>query len=445
MNQQEIDSLLLHTEVLAVFNEKYFEKVLNAEHINTEGMVNFPKAKATDGEELDINFFGWIATKNGVSWLIPNTDKEGNIIKIKDILPLVPTKHMEIGFQNKSYRLIKKYNVVKYKKENILGMKGLVNKLSANNHTNPQQRKLLIMSIISQIFYRAYFRFSSPPGFGKDSIIDTLNLLVGGCATIENPSVPKLEREASIRNLTGLNEVVGLTRNQWVDIGKFMLAACAYKPSITKRTRAFGGVGETINLRNYSISLFYNDIDCYPDKKVVYFDDLAEQGVKDRLPAMRLHGGFTYDFNKVNTINVEVFVDNHWEDLLSIIYTLSFFKNNLKGKVVYSYDLSKYPARWQRSLGVLLMVIQEYVDSQEEFDEWVALLKDSMLDYVAMIEYPNLLGALKKTLSKKEFGEYSKNLIKEYSTFSGRVKDINNKLVGEPEEKTKSKDVRGYW
>jgi hypothetical protein len=437
------NSLLLHTDTLSVFSEKYFEKVLGIEHIVSNGAVHFQKVKATDGEELEINFFGWVVEKDGVSWLIPSKLKDGTNVKVKDIFPLIPTNSDEVGFQNKAYRIVYDYQTVKFRSENRLGMKKLIDTLADTPHSNPKHRKLLIMAILSQVFNRAYFRFSSPPGFGKDSIVDTLGLLIGGCATIENPSVPKLEREASIRKLCGLNEVVGISRKQWVDIGKFMLAACAFKPSVTKRTRAFGGVGEVISLRDFSMSVFFNDNTEYVDDKVVFFDDLAEGGVRDRLPALRLYGNFTYDFNIINTVNLDKFVTDNWNDFLDIIYTITYYSEHL-GSVKYSYNLSKFPNRWQRSLGVLLMVVSEYCKDQKEFDEWLKVLDDSMLDYKAMVEYPNMLEVVKKKVSQKVFNECSEKLIKEH-TFINRIKILNNYLVEKPKEDVNNKDLRIKW
>lgn len=457
MNQQDY-SLLLHTDSISEFNEKYFEKVLNIEHIVSDGGVNFPKVKYTDGEEAQVNFFGWVVSKNGIYWLIPNTDKKGSPVNVKDIFPLEPTKWDEVGYQSKAYRLVDHYNVVKYKSDNVLGMRGLVDALSSIPHSNNKHRKLLVMAILSQVFNRSYYRFSSPPGFGKDSIVDTLGLLVGGCATIENPSVPKLEREASIRTLSGLNEVVGLSRNQWVDIGKFILAACAYKPSITKRTRAFGGVGETINLKQFSMSLFYNDINCYTDPKTVYFDTLAEEGIRDRLPALRVHGQFQYDFNLINDVDIPVFVKEHWQDFLDIIYTVTYFKGHNFGKIKYNYDLGTISQRWHRSLGNLLRVVAEYCTSQEEFDGWTSLLKASMVDYNHMLEFPKLLDQVELLIKGNDFDRLveskQRELQKEFDVFSETIKkdntfiEVNRKIVERltsKKEKVTSKNLKVAW
>lgn len=434
-----MNPLLMHSECLSEFNEQYFEKVINEEHITSDGSINFPKAKLTDGTEKEINFWGWEFTKNNTRWLVPNTLEDGTVVKLKDILPLIPSSWDTVGFQNKEYRLITEYDVVKFRSENRLGMRKLVDTINSIPHSNPKQRALLIMATLGQVFSRSYYRFSSPPSFGKDSIVDTMGLLIGGCATIENPSVPKLEREASMRTLTGLNEVVGLTRSQWTDIGKFMLAACAFKPSITKRTRAFGGVGETINLRGYSMSVFYNDIDCYNDKKIVYFDALAEEGIKDRLPSFRFHGHFTYDFNEINNIDVKEFVKEHMEDYKDLVYTITYYKDNFRGSVPYSYDISKFPQRWQRSIGILLKVLSLYVRDQEEFTEYFELLLACMYDYNCMVQYPKLYKALVDAKGEAFVNKMSDKLISD--KFSDKVKEINDSLTG----KEKVTEVSGYW
>lgn len=437
-------SLLLHTEVLSEFEEQYFAKVLDINNIVSDGVVNFPKVKATDGTDLEINFFGWVVNKGGVSYLIPNVDQDKNPVTVKDVFPLVPQQWEDVGYQSKAYRYVRSYSTVKYKSENRLGMRKLIDTLCNIPHSNPKHRKLLVMAIVSQVINRAYYRFSSPPGFGKDSIVDVLGLLVGRCATIENPSVPKLEREASVQTLCGLNEVVGLTRGQWTDIGKFMLAACAYKPKITKRTRAFGGVGEEINLRNFSMSLFYNDIDCYVDPKIVYFDSLAEGGILDRIPAFRLYGHFDYDFNSINSINVREYVKENWDTFLDIIYTLTYYKNNPISEIKYSYDLGKMPQRWKRSIGVLLRVVAEYCVSQQEFDAWVNVIKGSMLDYTAMIEYPKLLPSLKDKVGKKEFEDISVKL-KNMNTYSERISFIVKRLSFKEEVSTGNRSLKVNW
>jgi hypothetical protein len=191
------------------------------------------------------------------------------------------------------------------------------------------------------------------------------------------------------------------------------------------------------------MSVFFNDNTEYVDDKVVFFDDLAEGGVRDRLPALRLYGNFTYDFNIINTVNLEKFVSDNWNDFLDIIYTITYYSEHL-GSVKYNYDLSKFPNRWQRSLGVLLMVVSEYCKDQKEFDEWLKVLDDSMLDYKAMVEYPNMLEVVKKKVSQKVFNECSEKLIKEH-TFINRIKILNNYLVEKPKEDVNNKDLRIKW
>jgi hypothetical protein len=90
------------------------------------------------------------------------------------------------------------------------------------------------------------------------------------------------------------------------------------------------------------------------------------------------------------------------------------------------------------------MVVSEYCKDQKEFDEWLKVLDDSMLDYKAMVEYPNMLEVVKKKVSQKVFNECSEKLIKEH-TFINRIKILNNYLVEKPKEDVKNKDLRIKW
>lgn len=409
-------AMLLHNDCLAEFSHQRYKDVIDLGHLSDEGIVNYPKGRYTSGDEVEINFWGWVATRDGINWLIPLHSAEGSERVVKDILPLVPTKWDTVSFKNKSFRLITDYTSVSFRREKRMSMRDLVNRLSSIPHSNPKHRKLLLMAVLSQVCSRAYFRFSSPPSTGKDSTIDLFGALVGDCITLENPSIAKLELHAATKRVTGLNEVVGLSRSQWEDVGKFMLASCAFKSKISKRTLSHGVVGNEIDLRGYSISVFYNDIDCYPDKKVLYFDGLAEEGIRDRLPALRLFGGFEYDFNSVERIDVPSFVREHWDEYMNIIYTLLYFRDNFPS-CKYSYSFSSVPARWKRSLGVLQCVVSEYSESEAEFLSWMKVIESCIVDYRAMLEYPELL---EQARLKKGF-EVLEKFIKKENSFSGKI------------------------
>lgn len=425
--------LLLHNDSLAEFHNQMFSSVLNLNHLTDDGIVHYHKGRLTTGEEMEINFWGWVAIKDGINYLIPREDSEGNEHDINDILPIVPKKWDTVSFKNKSYRLIRSFTSVSFKKENRLGMRALVDALASTPHTNPSHRKLLVLAVLSQVCSRAYYRFSSKPGQGKDSAIDLFGALVGDCITLENPSIAKLERHAATMRVTGLNEVVGLTKSQWQDISKFMLAACAFKSKISKRTLAHGVVGEEIDLRNYSISVLYNDVNHYPGKNIIYFDDLAEKGILDRLPAMRLRGQFTYDFNKIEEVDVPEFVSQHMDAYKDLIYTILYYRDNPPLKK-YDYVFKSVSARWKRSLGVLQTFIGEYCESEKEFLDWMKVVEDAMLDYQAMLAYPSLLDACK---AKGKFKEHEQKFINDEDSYSNRVKLMSDFLSDKPTEPSK--------
>lgn len=431
MKQEEVEkySMMLHNDCLEEFNQQFYKGVITKEHLTGKGAINIKKVVMPNGTtDEDFNFWGWQLERGGDRWLLPNRDSKNNLIQLSDVLPLKPTKWDEVAAEGKVYKLIIRYNIIKPRAEKKIEFRQLVDILSCTPHENPKHKKLLTMIALSSIISRCYFRLSSPPGFGKDSIVDTMGYLVGSCSTIENPSKAKIEREASLARWTGLNEVVGLSPANWRDIGKFILAATAFKNSINKSTRAFGGVEETINLKHFSMTIFYNDNDCYRDSKVVYFDELAEDGILDRLPAIRFYGKYSYDFNKIHNIDVASFVTSNYELYKDIIYSITYYKESFDTHNPFKGRIKGVSQRWNRSLGILLRVISLYVESEAEYNAWLKVLEQCILDYKAMIVLPKMMSTISNNRSvMKKLNEKFISM----NTFTDKVSLVDRALRGE--------------
>jgi len=405
---------LLYYDNIAEFNTQYYKDLLTINNL-VPGKIEIKKMNLPDGQSDDeYNFRGWELRKADIRYLVSDT-LAGKQVQIKDLLPIQPAHPIELGSKGLVFSHVKKPITAKFKSEQSMTFRELVNILSSFEHTNEIHQKLNWLMAIASLLLRFNYRLSTPPGFGKDSTVDILGNLMGGCGTIESPTLAKVEERANVLKWLAVNEVIDIRGEEWRVIEQFLLASGAHKPSITKHSRAHGGVGEVIDISKLSLSLLYNDITEYP-KPEKYVDFVTKGAVLDRFPAMRFYGVLTEDFNKGTHTNNKQLVKTNLDKYKEIIYNLTYYKKNIQASM-HDYDTSKLikmPSRWKINIGRLLMVINVYSDTQDEFNSFINEINNSIEDYQAMLIYP-----------KRVLELYS--LMKVPSTVKERLKDLSLK------------------
>jgi len=434
---------LLHYDLIGEFRRQFYKDLLTINDV-VGSQIKLNKLEFPDGATKDdANFWGYILEKDGKKFLLSSVDSEGNELILKDVLPILPNKCLKVASKGFAYSWIQEPISMKFKEDKKMTFKQLVNKLSSMAHSNDKHQKLLWFMTLSQYIDRANFRFCSNPSFGKDSTVDIIGNLIGGCATIENPTIAKLEMMANSTKLLAVNEVVDVSKSDWRNIQQFLLAAGAHKNELTKHSRATAsGTSEFIDIRKFSISLMYNDISDYTNMER-YFDFVTKDAVKDRFPSFRLHGVFEEDFNNIKNINKKKYVKEHFEEYKDIIYTITYYTKNLL-KEIHRYDSSRLnkdiPKRWIINIGRLLRIIDVYCDTQEEFDYWIDIINNSMKDYSEMLKYNKFLNKLSSKLPQEEFHD-TVNKISTMATYIEKV--------GLMREKTSSQrkivDIKTIW
>jgi hypothetical protein len=244
--------------------------------------------------------------------------------------------------------------------------------------------------LLAQLLGKANFAVSTEAGFGKDSGVDTLGHLIGNCATIENPSVPKLEFLAKTIKILAFNEVVTTTAMKVDEINQFLLAVAAHKPTLTKRSRRSDDVSEYIDISKLSILLLYNDIDHYKFG-TPFFDEVAPAAVLDRFPRLRLTGRFTHVFENLATKDITEVVKANYDMLHNVVRSLYWYKQSYVSEY-HGYDTTKLidmPYRWQINTQVLFTIIDVLCDTQAEFDEYIHTFNGAVVDYTEQLQFPH--------------------------------------------------------
>lgn len=444
---------LLLYDCLSEFNRQFYKDVLRPEHIKG-GEIKIDKVSFEDGSDEDVfNFWGWELKKDGIRYLLSCRNKQNKEVKIKSVVPLIAKDVQKIAHKGVVYRYIRKPQSVKFKSLKQHKFKEFVDSLCLFSHSNPTHQKLDVFMALASMWDRAYFRKSTPPGFGKDSIVDILGNLIGDAATIENPTIAKLEERASVLKWLAVNEVIDITKANWRDIEQILLAMGAFKPSVTKRSRAHGGVGETIDISNFSLTLMYNDINNYPSPDK-YLDFVAKEAVLDRFVPLRLYGTLTEDFNVLSKINTASFVTKNIELYKNLIYSFTYYSENRRGATFDRGKLIKLSGRWGTNIGKLLNIIDFYCKTQEEFNEWLNIVNLAIIDYKQMLKYPSLYQHLVTKVEKhykdgKKFRiaiEEINKLLKGMDTFIHKNSFIKGyKIVEDKEKPVKDIEVSSFW
>jgi hypothetical protein len=429
-------SNLLHYDCINEFKRQYFKDILSFEHL-IQGEIKIDKVSFPDGgTDEAFNFWGYQLEKSGIKYLLPSKYADGTEIKLVELLPIIPKDLQKVAYRGNAYMLINRPVPARFKPEKVMSFKIFADSLNDLEHTNPEQRKLLMFIGLTSLMDRSNFRISSPPNFGKDSVVDTLGNLLGGCFTIENPTIAKLEYMTYAKWLA-VNEIVDIQKAEWRNIEQFLLSAGAHKPEITKHSRAIAnGTKEIMDISKFSLSLLYNDIDCYPEQDK-YVDLVTKRAVLDRFPALRLSGMLTEDFNKIKNIDVAKFVEEHFNDYKNLLYTFTYYKQNIN-KELKRYNASKLnqglPNRWLINIGRLLKTIDLYCDNQEEFDYWINIINECLQDYKDMLDYSVEFAKVRGRLATEDF-----KIIRSFSNFTDKLGYI--RLI-----KTGQKTVKGdFW
>ncbi|HEY9705240.1 MAG TPA: hypothetical protein V6C58_22570, partial [Allocoleopsis sp.] len=214
-------SILLNYECLSQFKRQFYEKVLSFDNLIPEE-IKIDKVSFPDGGTDDtFNFWGYELQKDGKKYLLPSKFPDGTELDIKNILPIIPQDVQKVASRGNVYYLINNPISVSFKSDKRLSFKELANILNDFEHTNPEHRLLLVFMGLSQVLDRSNYRISTPAGFGKDSVVDIFGNLLGNCATIENPTIAKLEFMTNMKWLA-VNEIVDIQKAEWRNIEQFL-------------------------------------------------------------------------------------------------------------------------------------------------------------------------------------------------------------------------------
>jgi len=394
-----MDWKLLHYRALQRFNEKFYEDILTKEHLTDEQkhFTKFTKVDTGETVEENVNFPCYQLEKDGTKYLFKsyypdNHPDDGKRVDILDVLPIKVTQTVPISRRDIMYERIVNYSPVRVQPEKEMEFDELVDTLACLKHTEPKDQKLYWMLALTSLIDRVYFRLSTTPGFGKDSAVKILELLTGrATSTNADTSRAKLEYLTQY-DFLALTEFADLSPEPWSNIEKFILDVGDGSPTIPKRTRSFNGVDEIIDIRDFSVILFYNDLKDYQDFDD-YFDNRAKSAVSDRLPGIRFAGNIDDErLEEAENEHLESVADQNMDEYKRLIRTIKWWEDNYEDEINrdWSADFGEYPPRWRINFKRVAKSINLYADDKQEYNEYIDLLKDRVEEYDKMLMYPHV-------------------------------------------------------
>jgi len=380
----------LHYSLVEEYKKQQYKGLLTSSNV-TSDKIHINKVTFPGGETNDnYDFWGYTLEKDKTKYLLSSIDDKGKEVMLKELLPIFPSPEDEEGLEDvahrgQAYRLINKPVPARISPERKMSFRQLVDTLSSSSHTNKRHQILNTIITLIQRIYRANVRICTPPGFGKDSMIVILDNIIGGCGSVTNPTVAKLEYMTYLNHLV-INEVSSIRKSEWDVIQQFLLDTGDFKPSTFKRSR---GVKEIIDLSKLSLSLFFNDISTYANTSK-FFDNKTDDNAKDRYLPLRLHGRYDESFEEITTVDVKAFIKDNfsfYKDIASsTFYYIEQLNNEQKRFVVP--DLTKYPERWRNNLAWILKGLNVYSDTEEEYIMWFGVVRNAIKDYDDMLKFP---------------------------------------------------------
>ena len=448
MNNKGKLNILLHYDAVGLFQEEFYKNLLTSANL-IDGETLFKALSDEDGNTIDgATIPGYPLLKDGVKYILKSKTldhktKEVRQIDLGNDLPLMVTGSKKIFSSGVGYSVIDSFSVAKFKPEKKMTFRELIDFIAFGIPKSNQTHATLftIMSIMS-VMDRVNFRLATPPGFGKDSMVEICGSLFGACTAIEDPTMAKLEY-LSHSHWLAINEVVGIAPGDWKKVSQYLLKAGALKTKVPKRSRAVKGVEETLDITKLSLALFYNDISEYIDEDE-YFDNVATGPIKDRFLPFRFYGHMTAKFDDVGKYDIRKVVIENMDTYRNLIVTFEYYKKNML-ECLNNYEVGdmNLKQRHTTAMNRILRGVDLYCKDQTEFDMYKQALLDARSDYEDMDGYPLIWGQAMKKIellsytvrdgeSESEYDRtkrFIKNSVDKINLFKNKKKFLNKFLA----------------
>jgi len=351
-----VDKNAFNYDSLQLFNDTVFADIMTVDTVSMD-----KKAMKID----DTKRYGYFMKKNKILYFIEDFDAEDE--SILDVFPIHITKKTETDYNKSVFYFVEDYDSVKIPEDKMMPFKDLIDTIAPFKHSNNDKWVLYKILVVVGWLDRINYRVVGERGFGKDSVINVVDDLIGQVANIYGATFAKLEY--SLTNILLIfNEMGNLKPDDKANLQQFLLAIGDFSNKYRKRSRATDDTFETYNLSKQSLGILYNPPMDYVEEGQEWFDTMFTKAVGNRFMPFYFDGyldeKFEVGFDKEKVVEEN---DGLYKDCIS---TLKFYKTNPVGKSPHDplddIVFTKKTRRFERSFSRICDYIAEYAEGNEE-------------------------------------------------------------------------------
>lgn len=366
----------MHNDSLQAFHEKLFGNVLSVENVVT---------KKKSVKVFDEKYYGYFLEKGNSTYFLQDFPEQDKCVL--DVLPIVVTKKYETDYNKNVFFFIQGFNSVKIPEIKAIPFKELVDSIANFNHTNPQHWLLYKIISITGWVDRINYRVIAGRGFGKDSVINNMNDLVGSVANIYGATFAKLEYSLKHKLLV-FNEMGNLKADDKYNTQQFLLAIGAMFNKYIKKSRATEDTKEEYDISKQSLGILYNPPQYYLERGQEFFDTMFTRAVLSRFIPFYLDGRLNERFDA--EFDVNTVVEQNMELYKHIISTLRYYRTTpivTKFRLPDDINFDDKTRRFERSFLKICDYISEYAETdKDKYYELVYTLYNAYKKYDTVLK-----------------------------------------------------------
>jgi len=360
-----------HYSVLKAFSEDYYNGLLTPANLKEEIAIG-------KGEEARMY---WLLEKGKKKYILDS--------ELFDQLPLKIVETTPIAHYGKVFHHLTRVQSVKFRAEQRLSFRELVDTFAPFKHDNPLH--FLLYKIIALVAYvsRINVRVSTNPGFGKDSIFSILHHLRGDSPTFNPNSMAAIDYRLN-SSVIVLTEISHITSEQRKLLQEFLLVAGDMKNIYEKPTRGTSkyGTQDTYDISRLSIVINYNTLQDYEKagQGKNFFDYIYQPAVLDRFCPFKLSGRL--DVGQFLTVERPRELYRKYTELYrDILYSIEYYRREFDDMDVDA-PLPQSMRPRGRHLASFLRIakgIALYAEDEDEYDTLLDELWKSYRGYLKMV------------------------------------------------------------
>lgn len=387
-----------HKDVLMEHNTMLFKSLLSQHNISSKKKEVLMLPLGVTDKDKAKTHIGYFAVKGDEKYFItPKQYKE---------LPLQINEISELKYREDVVVLPIRPNGFRVMPNHTFEFRDMVDDYMSFRNSNPDAYTLCKIIVFMLQIGRGYVCISSNKGFGKSFLFVNMDFLTNMCNVCDEVrSGPMVLQQINETGNIVFDDLVGVTKEVRDTMERVQRAFAGGKSKYRNGALKSAWTKDIYNGPLQSITSIYNNINHYDHPEKYYFDVMFENNIAmdDRFLKFKFEGvleeEFSNDFNmfKVAEENRDYYINIAKEIMYLQQYKLS---NEYKRKWVTNSVLT-FNERKRAVYDELCWGIDNYCKSQEEYDKFVSLLDQAIIDYRDMVSSYGLVSTVHKNIEEE--------------------------------------------